>query len=210
MDPTAIVPIIVDVAKGKLIEVALEPVVRPIWEVLKKVTYPGWDRARREVQLNLQQATDEYRQKGKDAAEQLARTIDEGEAGALVCALLRAAAQATTEDRLKMLAAAAAGVLTPDLSAETRSRVARVLEQLEPSDVGALRKVADSTADDPGFRFIGLPRESATRAVLLQTGCVILEAGGVGLAEAVRITDLGRAVLLALRRWQPGCVGGGA
>jgi len=126
------------------------------------------------------------------------RSLQSGEADALITRLTREAAQATTEERMRMLAGAAAGVLTPDINSEMRSRVARAVEQLEPSDVVALREVSGYADSGHGIQYIaGTPQNGAA---LLQTGC-LLAASGIGYRSKYEMTPLGSAVLHALQTW---------
>src|SRR2546423_1409851 len=131
--------LIEDGTKGFIVEETLGSVLRPLFSLLKALVWNQWDPAVNEFRLNLAEAVEKHRAKDREYVERLQRSFSRGEARALATQLVQAAAQSTTEDRMRMLAAAAAGVLTPDLDSEMRSRVARAVEQLEPSDVIALR-----------------------------------------------------------------------
>ena len=171
---------------------------RPAWEVLKSFL-PRWGPAVDAIQLNLMEAVEKHRAEDSQYVERFVRSLQRGEAHALVTYLARAAAQSTTEERMRMLAAAAAGVLTPDLSSEMRSRVARAVEQLEPSDVIALREVSGYAASGHGIQQIAGSPENG--AALLQTGCLLAGPTGVGFRSKYEMTPLGRAVLHALETW---------
>ena len=103
-----------------------------------------------------------------------------------------------------MLAAAAAGVLTPDLDSEMRSRVVRAVEQLEPSDVIVLRQ-AESTSPGQALKYLGAGPEA--RAALFSSGCLVLVGGGMALGQNVEVTPIGRAVLKTLEAWRPSGAG---
>jgi hypothetical protein len=176
----------------------LEPVLEPAWALLKSVLLPNWGAARDAIQLNLQDAQDRRGAENKQHVARLVESLQHGEADALVTHLARAAAQATTEDRMRMLAAAAAGVLTPDLDSEMRSRVARAVEQLEPSDVIALRRVNEAFARGENVQQVeGTPQN---RTTLVQFGCLNI-AAGAGYRSLHEPTQLGLAVLKSLEFW---------
>lgn len=193
--------LVFDATQAYVIEKALEPGLQALWTVAKSVLFPRWDAAVSEVQRKVADAFESARVGDAQFVERLRRSLQAGEGDALVTRLLRDAAQATTDDRMHMLAAAAAGVLTPDLDSEMRSRVTRALEQLEPSDVIALREVSRARALDEGVQQISGPPET-TRA-LLQSGCVF-RAEGVGYRSNYEVTPLGNSVLRALDLWKPG------
>jgi len=97
-----------------------------------------------------------------------------------------------------MLAAAAAGVFTPDLDSEMRSRVSRAVEQLEPSDVIALRRVNEAFARGENVQQVeGTPQN---RTALVQFGCLNI-AAGAGYRSLHEPTPLGLGVLKALEDW---------
>ncbi len=190
--------LVVDAATGYVVEKALKPVLEPTWALVKSVLLPNWGPAVNAIRLNLQDAKDKRRAGNKEYAERLAESLQEGEANALVTHLARAAAQATTEDRMQMLAAAAAGVLTPDLDSEMRSRVARAVEQLEPSDVIALRVVREALSRGENVQQVaGVPQN---RTALVQSGCLSI-ATGAGYRSLHEPTPLGFALLHALESW---------
>ena len=148
--------------------------------------------------------------------EALERSLQEGEADALASAFVRTAAQATTRERMRMLAAAAGGVFTPALDSEMRSRVARALEQLEPSGTAALVAVVDLAEREMAERL------SAAQVEHLQAaGCLSVDflpkmnpawsttllsqpdAAQTGIvAGSMAVTTVGRSVVVALRRWK--------
>lgn len=125
-----------------LVEKAVDAALLPLWREVRSILFPRWEGTRDAFQLKLGEAVEQLRIRDHAALESLERSFGRGEADALACALFRAAAQAITEEKMKLLAAAAAGVFTtPDLSSELRSRVARAVVALEPQDVVALRNV---------------------------------------------------------------------
>jgi hypothetical protein len=191
---------IVDVGAGKIVEKALEPVLEPTWRLLKAVLLPLWDPAFSAVRLNLQEHIDRERAKREDFVERLEQSLQRGEAAALVALFVREAAQATTKERMRMLAAAAAGVFTPDLNSETRSRVARAIAQVEPSDVVELRNM-DAAERVPGMQ--PAPRITLEREPLVRSGCVSDMSMFVSVGHQISVTPLGRALLHALEAWSP-------
>ena len=112
---------------------------------------------------------------------------------------MRAAAQATTEGRMKMLAAAAAGVFTPDLDSEMRSRVSRAIMEFEPSDVLELRRLMEADQRSGGSYVAGRMRlewEPLERAGCIKNATMLAGHG-------ILVNDLGRMVLTALESWAP-------
>ena len=149
--------------------------------------------------MRLNEAVKERHEKDAAYVEALKRSLQRGEADALATAFLRAAAQATTQERMKMLAAAAAGVFTPDMDSEMRSRVSRAIMQLEPSDVLELRRLIEPE------RRAGIypaPLMTPEREPLARAGCVFDASASIG--GGLQVTALGRAVLAALETWEPG------
>lgn len=211
----------IDLATGQVADAVMEPALQPAWRVLQALLFPRWSGAFAAVQLHLSEAKEARKTKDATYVAALVRSFAAGEADILVAQLLTAAAQATTEERMQMLAAAAAGVLTPDLDSEMRSRVARAVEQIEPSDVLRLRHIVEEP-----FRFAGTEAHlrhslGTSYAILEATGCIrasLNEDLSERLRDAARrrsdtveearteivVTELGRAVLGAVSRWRPG------
>lgn len=192
--------LVFDAATGFAVEKALEPVLQPAWSLLKSVLLPRWDPAVEAIRLNLAEAVEKRRAEDKEYDAKLVASLKRGEADALLTHLARAAAQATTDDRMEMLAAAVAGVLTPDLDSETRSRVARAIEQLEPTDAVSLRAVAKIAK---GLPIVGVNGGEASRAALVQAGALIVHVGGKSFAQVLEVTSLGLSILKALEHWKP-------
>lgn len=76
------------------------------------------------------------------AIAQLANSVTEEEAAAMTGRLIREAVFSATQDRRRLMAAAMAGTFSPDFEVEQKSRITRAIAQLEPSDIVALRDVA--------------------------------------------------------------------
>lgn len=76
-----------------------------------------------------------------NAAQTKSRSLDYEEVLVLLEQFFDQAMKAPQKEKRRMLAAAAAGSFRPDVATETKSRAARVIDQLEPSDVAALRRV---------------------------------------------------------------------
>jgi hypothetical protein len=188
-----------DATAGYVVEKALEPALRPTLAFLKSILLPRWDQSGDEVRRCVADAFEEAEKADSQFFERLQRSLQSGEADALLTRLAREAAQATTEERMRMLAAAAAGVLTPDLNSEMRSRVTRALEQLEPSDIIALRVV--NAARMKHHNVMQIDGQPESSRALLQTGCVF-EKPGVGQDTRFEMLSLGRAVLHTLKLWK--------
>jgi len=140
-------------------------------------------------------------------AERLIAAMDEREARAPFYRLGTEDAQATTKERMRMLAHALANLYTPDLDAERRSRVSRAILALEPSDARALRSIVDLSPDEITRRLPGAAVES-----LVAAGCLAVpysSALGSPLEEQepvdryTQVTVVGRDVVAALAAWQP-------
>lgn len=144
-----------------------------------------------------------HEEKDPEFAQRLAAALDERESRALFFRLGTEAAQATTTERMRMLAHALAGVYTPDLDAEMRSRVCRAVIALEPSDVIALRR-ARSIEPTKGTNIVSgelrmsIPPERDYEALIV-AGC-LADANVYG--GGVYVTDLGHAVAKVLELWR--------
>lgn len=104
------------------------------------------------------------------------RSPDYEEVTTLIQQFLDQAMKAPSSERRRMLAAAAAGSFRPDIGVESKSRAARVIEQLEPSDVIALRRLAKKakraqTWDE--IRFAVEDEPFINSSTLLRLGCLI-------------------------------------
>ncbi|SRR5712692_5403121 len=194
------IKIVVDVTAGHVAAELLDPVLKPVWAVLKSFL-PRFDEAGEAIRLNLSEARERYNARGREDAERLKQTIERGEAEALVKRLWFDASRATTAAKMEMLAAAVAGLLTPEFDSEMRSRVTRAIEELEPSDVIALREVRRLRDSGNGVEY--LPGTAQNGVALLQTGCLD-EARGIGYRTKYDLTPLGRALLQALETWKSG------
>lgn len=195
--------IVVDTATGALAEHVANPVLEPTIRAIKALLFPRWSGAFSAIQLNLQEHVRRAQERDADFVARLDRAMERGEAGSLVASFVRAAAQATTDERMDMLAAAAAGVFTPDLGSELRSRVARAVAAMEPRDVVSLREVSVAG----GSILVPEGNEESARLELRDTVPPLLQAGCVrpvpvfgGLRYT--ITPTGRGVLEALRCWK--------
>ncbi|HYG70115.1 MAG TPA: hypothetical protein VD838_20740, partial [Anaeromyxobacteraceae bacterium] len=98
---------------------------------------------------------------------------------------------------------AAAGVFTPDLDSEMRSRVARAVAAIEPGDVLSLREVNAAGGHlfvQEGDEDSPRPELRNTMPPLLQSGCVrpVPVLGGM----RYTLTPTGRGVLESLRSWK--------
>jgi hypothetical protein len=176
-----------------------------------------------EVAFETKQAFERHAAKQGKTNEELAHEISlrvqHREVALLFRMLGEQAARATHRERMRMLAAAFAGVLSVDFDAEVRSRVARAVDQLEPSDVISLRQ-AGISGELPGLRkgsaLIAIrPELRYSLDALLAAGCASSEASqrevhdGISASKlhpvrtSAKISELGRAVLAALQEWTP-------
>jgi hypothetical protein len=138
-------------------------------------------------------------------ADRLSAALDQREARALFYRLGTEAAQATTVERMRMLAHALAGLYTPDLATEMRSRVSRAVLALEPSDVLALRKAigecepTTATVGAQIVRLAGPLTPDRAYEALITAGCIQDDNKTRG---GLYVTELGRAVATALELWR--------
>ena len=140
--------LIEDDAKAFVISQALEPGFKATFAILKSVLWPRWNEANDELRLNLGEAVERYKVQDREYVARLRRAIQRGEAQALATELVQAAAKATTDDRMKMLAAAAAGLLTNaryylrnEISSRSGGRAARAERRPRtPRDGGRARR----------------------------------------------------------------------
>jgi hypothetical protein len=105
---------------------------------------------------------------------------------------------------MRLLAQALAGLYTPDLDAEMRSRLSRAVVELEPSDILALRdalrmpeRFGSAAAGYP--RVASIPPDRRYEA-LVAAGC-IADANVMG--GGVYVTALGHALAGVLISWAP-------
>ncbi len=165
-----------------LARVALSVLLRRFREAL-----PNNDRA---ISDAYRESVDEIVFEIQEALRQLPErtALDEGEARAVFERVVTEATHATRRERRRLLAHAVAGVFTPDLGSEMRSRVARAVTQLEPSDVVCLRDLKHGT-ESVGAGEVRRPQVEA----LQSTGCILI---------SVEEEELGRALHRATRRRQ--------
>lgn len=197
----------------------------PVTHALARVTLGVLLRSLRDALPNNDKRVAEARQElledfvfeAREAVRQLTRraALDEREARALFDRIAREAGYASTAERSRVLAHAVAGLFAPDIDSEMRSRVARAIVQLEPSDVVLLRNIEKRTTP--------IARRSPQADALEAAGCVVVETEQEGLGEALaraarrrrplrtldartkvsfRLTALGVAVLASLRTWK--------
>jgi hypothetical protein len=153
-----------------------------------------------------------------DVAELEARVqerSDDGEAQAVYANYARSAYQEPIEERRRMLAHAAAGVIDSALSVADHSRVERTLRELDPSDVLALHGLSQCA----GNFYKGSKQHSLNRVrqlvwadwpradVLVASGCVRISTERVGYGitfapeEVASVTPFGGHVLHVLRAY---------
>jgi hypothetical protein len=187
---------VVDVASGRLVEKAVEPAAA----LVKALLFPRWSGAFEAIQLNLREHVDRRKAADREFTEKVLRSLQAGEADALVAGFMREAAQATTEAQMRMLAGAAAGVFVPDLDSEERPRVLHALQVLELSDAVLLRELGAAGAE-LWDTTRGQTREATTRregfANLIRAGCASTTGPVIG-GTQYAISGVGRAVLVSL------------
>ncbi len=104
--------------------------------------------------------------------EQLASKLDMESTKRLFFKLFPEAVSSTTRERTRLLCAALAGAASPDIDAETKSRVARVVVQLEPSDIIILKRHHDQfgeTTITGNLNNFDIGREDRSRQALALT-----------------------------------------
>src|SRR6266568_1376044 len=151
-----------DVASGVVREIVSAPA-NPFEEIRRRM---GGEAAF-EFSLAFDRHVREQEARDADFREKLRDKVTEREVSALFPALLRAAAESSTRERMRMLCAALAGIWSPDLAAELRSRVSRAVLELQPSDVLYLRMLAQ----DEGRPGVVL-RLGPQGEWLVRSGCV--------------------------------------
>ncbi len=184
-----------------------------------KAIQETYDKLLEEMIFDLTEALTRLSERFENLAEQVDTKVDKHEMVTLWTRFLPEAAMATTRERRRMLAYALAGLFTPDLETEERSRLSRVFLQLEPSDVIFLREherttsldraVAHIQAEDSDSNTQQQARKSPHSYWALQSLGLLVEAGAqIKIGELqfpnLMVSILGRAALKALQNWQPG------
>lgn len=116
------------------------------------------------------------------------------------------AAREAIDERRRMLAHAAVGIVDPDISVERKARVERTLRALDPIDVltlyAASRIPGGLDALAPMAKFL---YDAPSGDILASCGCVRMEPDGGGAGQGVwnraQVTQIGSDVLLALRTY---------
>jgi hypothetical protein len=120
------------------------------------------------------------------------------------------AAREALDERRRMLAHGAAGLLNPDISIERKARVERTMRELDPDDVIALY----GASLVPGGYSSGRPRaefllSGPSGDILASSGCVRLAVGGGGFGHGpwtdATITQLGHDMLMILHTYIRTC-----
>jgi hypothetical protein len=165
---------------------------------------------------HVERLQQDFAEQGRDLQVEIAEKVDERAATILFARMLEEAIESPTRERLSLMCGAMTGVINPDLDVETKSRVARAVAMLEPSDVILLRRMVDAKTD---HAIGGLAAEQRLEAEALQlAGCIRLGDDGVGFLSSVhqkeenarlslptlgQVTLLGSAVLRQIGTWQP-------
>lgn len=142
-----------------------------------------------------------------ETVEQLDSKLDMESTERLFWKLFPEAVSSTTRERTKMLCAALAGATNPDIDAETKSRVARAIVQLEPSDIKILKRHHDQFGETTirgNLSHFEIVREDRSRQALVLAGCVeVDEDDDFSEGLTARVTKLGVDVLDHLSAWKP-------
>ncbi|MCC6665008.1 MAG: hypothetical protein IT375_14750 [Polyangiaceae bacterium] len=112
------------------------------------------------------------------------------------------AAREAIDERRRMLAHAAAGIVDPDLPVERKARVERTLRELDPIDVRALYGIHLAVRSARYGALFSVPSGD----VLVASGCVRIGTsaggfGGGGASHSADVTQLGHDVLRVLRSY---------
>ena len=110
------------------------------------------------------------------------------------------------DERRKMLAHAAAGILDPEMPVERKARVERRLRELDPVDVRTLYGLSLMLRALDAKEAAKILFRESSGDVLVASGCVRLETsgnGGAGSGISIKplITELGHDLLLVLRSY---------
>jgi hypothetical protein len=187
----------------------------------KKKLDDEWDRQIAEVALEAHSLMRQHWERlDEETIVRIMSKIETREVQAFVRVLYDAAIHSVTIERARMLCAAIAGGLAIDESAEMKSRVARALMALEPSDISLLRGLAQNHLGSHGA-YVTLNASNAES--LLQAGCLLIvpestaylaSTGEVDsyatiyqheqqqLHARMELTTIGRAVLRFLEGWK--------
>jgi hypothetical protein len=139
----------------------------------------------------------------------LAKVFEDPQFGRIFTNFTFEAAREAIDERRKMLAHAAVGIVDPDIAIERKARVERTLRVLDPTDVLVLHGLTQV----PGY--LGVKESAAARMkfvktqpsmdVLLSAGCLRLDINGggfgVGASAGISLTQLGEDILLSLRTY---------
>ncbi|MHB8878882.1 MAG: hypothetical protein ACYC8T_34710 [Myxococcaceae bacterium] len=140
---------------------------------------------------------------GKDpevVAAHIAATVTDEQAAALFGKLFPEAVYAATTDRRRLIAAALAGTFDPNYDVEMKSRLARAITMLEPSDVLVLRRMAEQ--HDPLLASTSGPHQVSLPA-LQAAQCTTAAGHFIGQIQGVAVTEFGRTLLRWIADWQP-------
>ena len=178
-------------------------------EMLDRVYQQQVEEIALEWPVHLERLAEAFATSNRDLGAILEGKLDERAATVLFLRLLDEAIESATHERLSLMCAGLAGTFNPDLDVETKSRVARAVALLEPSDIDVLRVFAGSA-----YARNALPKP-ISEETLLRAGCIVAETKLVErpdpsaideenprnipkLHERRAITELGRAVLVFL------------
>jgi hypothetical protein len=151
-----------------------------------------WEAMKEDIIVETAAALDRLVAAHGTLVEEVARKLDERAVTVLCVQLHEQAMKSATHERLRLMAAAIAGVFTPDFSLEMKSRAVRALAQLEPSDLILLRRGS-----------FGDPNLCLEDVWSLQvSGCAFAEPIQEDAGASVLVLEVGKAVLRLVETWQ--------
>jgi hypothetical protein len=184
-------------------------------ETIKNYAEAREEQIKFEISKNIGFIVESFREKIADLSKQVCYGITVQEAVILIGQLQDQAMRAVTEEHMRLICAAIAGSIRPDIEVEAKARAARAIAQLQPSDILLLRELMENykqqvDVDDAfGIRALAINMDA-----LLQAGCLMMprvfgkssyeiDNGRRYRKDIVKITELGRVVLRFAETWEP-------
>ncbi len=165
-----------------------------------------WEAMKEEILVETAAALDRLVAKHGALVGEVARKLDERAVTVLCVQLHEQAMKSAMRERLRLMAAAIAGVFTPEVDLEMKSRATRALALLEPSDVLILRGIAATGKFHAHGRRAEWARDRL--APLVAAGCIAIEEGrffvvaGMDEGFPARMREIGADVLRLVETWQ--------
>ena len=190
------------VATGAVKAVTLTQKIAKLIPSSKQKIAEAWQEQIEDVALEANAAVQRLTENlGDEAIAQIEARLHTRAVQAFVRVLFDAAIHSVTRERMVMLCAALASGAVLDEAAEMKSRVARAVTMLEPSDVVLLRKlVAEHGSLETALQF-----NLDGAAALTQAGCLIYSPPsnqmGFPTTGLSLVTEVGRALLRFVETW---------